>query len=150
MRTRLVASAAAVLAVLGLTASPASAAPVVLTANLTAAAVPTGGDPASSGFAYAVVDDAANRICVVAVTTGGAPATAAHIHQAPAGVVGPHAVDLTNPVTAGTRSVSSGCYTASEAVLDDIVANPSNYYVNIHSHPFPLGSVRGQLTPLAA
>lgn len=148
MRTRLAAFALATVALLGFTASPASAQVTVLTANLTSAAVPTGGDPASSGFAYAIVDDASNRICVVAVTRGGAPAHAAHIHQAPAGVIGPHAVDLNNPVSAGDFSVSSGCYTASEAVLDDIAANPSAYYVNIHSHPFPLGSVRGQLTVL--
>jgi hypothetical protein len=148
MRTRLAAFALATLAVVGFTASPASAQVTVLTANLTAAAVPTGGDPASSGFAYAVVDDVSNRICVVAVTRGGAPPTQAHIHQAPAGVIGPHAVDLNNPISGGGTSVTSGCYTASEATLDAIAANPSNFYVNIHSGPFPLGSVRGQLTAL--
>ena len=146
MRTRLAALAIATVAVLGFTASPASAQVTVLTANLTSGAVPTGGDPASSGFAYAVIDDASNRICVVAVTWGGAPPNAAHIHKAPVGVIGPHAVDLNNPVNAGSFSVSSGCYTASEEVLDDIAANPSGYYVNIHSHPFPLGSLRGQLS----
>lgn len=107
--------------------------------------MPTGGDPAGSGFAYAVVDDASDRICVVVFTQGGTTPTAAHIHQAPVGRTGPHAVDLDNPVSTGSVGVSNGCYSAPEAVLDDIAANPSSYYVNVHSNQFPLGSLRGQL-----
>ncbi len=148
MRLRLAALAVAALAVVGLTASPASAQVAVLTATLTGGTVPTGGDPAGSGFAYAVVDDASDRICVVIVTLGGTIPTAAHIHKAPAGRIGPHAVDVNDPISTGRGGVSSGCYSAPEAVLDDIVANPSGYYVNVHSHEYPLGSLRGQLTPV--
>ena len=148
MRTRLATFVLAPIATLALTASSAAAQPVVFRATLTGAAVPRGGDPAGSGFAYVVVDDAADRICVVTSSSGGTLPTAAHIHHAPAGQVGPHAVDLNNPVTFGTGGSSSGCYSAPEAVLDDIVANPAGYYVNIHSHEYPLGSLRGQLTPL--
>ena len=149
MRTRLATLVLAPLAVLVLAASPAGAAPVVFTATLTGAAVPTGGDPAGSGVAYVIVDDAADRICVVAFSQGGTLPFAAHIHHAPAGQIGPHAVDLNNPVTFGTVGYTSGCYTAPEAVLDDIVANPATYYVNLHSHEYPLGSLRGQLAPVA-
>ena len=148
MRRRLAVLALTALAVLGLTASPASAQVAVLRATLTGAAVPTGGDPAGSGFAYAVVDDASNRICVVIVTQGGTIPNAAHIHKAPAGQIGPHAVDVNDPVSTGRGGVSSGCYSAPEPVLDDIAANPSNYYVNVHSHQYPLGSLRGQLVPV--
>jgi hypothetical protein len=150
MRTRLATLVVLPLAVLVLTASPAAALPVVFRATLTGAAVPTGGDPAGSGIAWVVVDDAADRICVVTFSQGGTLPFAAHIHHAPVGELGPHAVDLNNPITFGTGGTSSGCYTAPEAVLDDIAANPSDYYVNIHSHEYPLGSLRGQLTPVTA
>lgn len=149
MRTRLVAPALTALAVLLLTAAPAHAQTTVLGATLTAAAVPTGGDPAASGFAFAVVDDVSNRICVVVFSQGGSTPTAAHIHRAPAGEIGPHAVDLDNPVGPAAASISAGCYSAPEAVLDDIAANPSNYYVNVHSETHPLGSIRGQLGPVS-
>ncbi len=145
MRFRRTAVVLATAASIALTASPAHAAPVVFRATLTGAAVPTGGDPAGSGFAVVVVDDDRNLICAAVFVTGSLPADAAHIHRAPAGVIGPHAVDLLNPVGAAAGSVSNGCYTAPEAVLDDIVANPSNYYVNVHNPGYPLGSVRGQL-----
>jgi hypothetical protein len=33
-----------------------------------------------------------------------------------------------------------------EALLDDIAANPQNYYINLHSTPtYPGGAIRGQL-----
>ena len=121
---------------------------MVLRATLTGAAVPTGGDPAGSGVAYVIVDDANDRICAVTFSRGGTLPFAAHIHHAPEGAIGPHAVDLNDPITFGTGGTSSGCYSAPEAVLDDIAANPSDYYVNIHSHEYPLGSLRGQLTPV--
>lgn len=148
MRTRSVLIAVLVVtAVLG-SAAPAGAASAVLNATLTAAAVPTGGDPAASGFAYAVVDDANDRICVVVFSTGGSAPHAVHLHKAPAGQIGPHAIDLNNPVGPAAASVSTGCYAAPEAVLDDIAANPSGYYVNVHSETHLLGSIRGQLSPV--
>lgn len=36
-----------------------------------------------------------------------------------------------------------------EALLDNIGANPQQYYLNLHSTPlFPAGAIRGQLEPL--
>jgi hypothetical protein len=148
MRTRFVLITVLLLTILLGAASPAGAASALLNATLTAAAVPTQGDPAASGFAYAVVDDANDRICVVVFSTGGSTPTAVHVHKAPAGQIGPHAIDLNNPVGPALASVSTGCYTAPEAVLDDIAANPSGYYVNVHSETHPLGSIRGQLSPV--
>jgi hypothetical protein len=31
-------------------------------------------------------------------------------------------------------------------VVKDIVANPGNYYLNVHNAEFPPGAVRGQLS----
>jgi len=151
MRIRVVAIVVALasLTVLGFTASPAGAQPAVLQASLTGGAVPDGrGDLAGSGFAYAVVDDASDRICVVVLSRGIAPATVVHIHKGVVGQVGPHAVDLNDSINTGAGGISSGCYSAPEQVLDDIAANPAGYYVNVHNHPHPLGAVRGQLTSL--
>jgi hypothetical protein len=39
----------------------------------------------------------------------------------------------------------SGCVTAKASVVKGIMANPSKYYVNIHSPEFPKGAARGQL-----
>src|SRR4029434_771729 len=37
------------------------------------------------------------------------------------------------------------CVTAKASVVSNIMANPSNYYVNVHSPEFPKGASRGQL-----
>ena len=68
---------------------------------------------------------------------------AAHIHPAPVGVPGPVAVPLFEGSFAGT-DMTRGCVSAL-GVADDILANPSGYYVNIHSTVFPLGAVRDQI-----
>lgn len=78
--------------------------------------------------------------------------TGAHIHKAPAGVNGPIHWDFLqagNPVesVSGQPSQLRGVARprTGVAVLADLLANPSNYYVNVHSTRFPGGAVRGQL-----
>ena len=47
----------------------------------------------------------------------------------------------------GTFTVSDCINTSlSSAQLADIVANPSGYYVNLHTDVFPDGAIRGQLS----
>ena len=149
MRTRLVTLAVAALSGVLLLASPANAATAVLRTTLTAAAVPTGGDPAGSGEAYVVVDTTTGRVCTVVIARGVARVTAAHIHKGATGVLGPHAIDLNTPIDYGTGTAYSvTCTMESPALVADLIANPSGYYVNVHSAGRPLGAVRGQLTTL--
>jgi len=68
-------------------------------------------------------------------------ATAAHIHRAPRGIAGPVVVPLSPPRSGS----SSGCTTADAALIMEILANPGNFYVNVHNAEFPAGAVRGQL-----
>ena len=77
--------------------------------------------------------------------------TRAHIHKAPAGVNGGIHWDFLEagvPVASISDQPSQlrGVARArAAAVLADLLANPDQYYVNVHSTAFPGGSVRGQL-----
>ena len=77
--------------------------------------------------------------------------TRAHIHKAAAGVNGPIHWDFLeagNPVASLSDQPSQLRGIArprAAAVLADLLANPSGYYVNVHSTAFPGGAMRGQL-----
>jgi CHRD domain-containing protein len=77
--------------------------------------------------------------------------TRAHIHKGPTGVNGPIHWDF---LEAGVPVATIGDQPATlrgiarpraAAVLDDLLANPDQYYVNVHSTVFPGGAMRGQL-----
>ncbi len=102
--------------------------------------VPGPGDP--DGFGTATVTlISPDTICYTLTAQRIAPATAAHIHFGPPGVAGPVVVTLTPP----TFGVSGGCTSADPELVANIAANPSDYYVNVHNTPYPLGAIRGQL-----
>lgn len=87
------------------------------------------------------------------ITTG----NRAHIHAAPAGVNGGIVVAFFDLQTAASqrdprldvlehKERLDGCVTGlAPTLLADIVANPANYYVNVHNSRFPGGAVRAQL-----
>jgi hypothetical protein len=102
------------------------------------------GDPDAIGSAIVVVNPARDTVCFLARWTGiDGTVVAAHIHVAPEGVPGPVVV----PLFAGTFEGSDmirGCVSAN-GLADDILANPSNYYINIHSTVYMAGAIRAQL-----
>jgi CHRD domain len=107
-----------------------------------AAEVPGPGDPDGTGTASFTINPGLGELCFELTVQNIAPATAAHIHVAPAGVAGPVIVPLTPP----TNGSSSGCREISRELALAIIQNPDAYYANVHNADFPAGAVRGQLS----
>lgn len=103
--------------------------------------VPDSGDPDGSGTATVVLNSGQGTICWYLTVSGIAPATAAHIHEAPAGSAG----GVVLPLSAPTDGDSSGCAGGQDALIAEIRANPEDYYVNVHNLIYPGGALRGQL-----
>jgi hypothetical protein len=116
-----------------------------LSTTLTGTAeVPSPGDPDGTGTAKITVNPGQEEVCwELLVTDITLPATGAHIHIGAAGVAGDVVVHLTPPDATG---VSSGCTTVEREVALDILKNPENYYVNVHTTDFVDGAIRGQLS----
>jgi hypothetical protein len=103
---------------------------------------PTGqaaaGDPDGTGSATVNVVGA-DQLCFAILANNIDPPTFAHIHQGRAGVNGPIVVNLSPPN-------SAGCVPGLDpALVEGIRRTPSEFYVNVHTGPFPAGAVRGQL-----
>jgi hypothetical protein len=124
--------------------------------------VPANASPAA-GSAQFTVDDSLDTITFV-LTAFNLQGTfsAAHIHgPAMAGVnagvvfglTGANA-DYAGPVMAGPIAIGNSymLYGANKAagpsLADQINAQPSMYYVNLHTSAFPGGEIRGQLAPV--
>jgi hypothetical protein len=136
-----------VLAVLALGSIPAVAsgqgtAVKTLKASLTGAAeVPNLGAPGASGKVTLTLNTVSGRVCwtfSALKRLGGTP-NAAHIHRGRAGVAGGVVVPL------GAAYRRQGCTTATVSLVNQILANPGRYYVNLHNASYPGGTARGQL-----
>ena len=114
-----------------------------LTTTLTGAEeVPVPGDPDGIGFATVTVNPGQGVLCYELSVSGIAPATAAHIHEAPPGVAGPVVVTLEAP----TDGSSGGCIDVGRVLAKEILKDPADYYVNVHTAEYPAGALRGQLS----
>jgi CHRD domain-containing protein len=109
-----------------------------------AAEVPVPGDPDGRGTATITVNPGQEEVCwAIEAEEIDLPATGAHIHEGAVGEFGDVVVPLTPPDATG---VSSGCAEVSREVALDILKNPEDYYVNVHTTLFPAGAIRGQLS----
>lgn len=130
-------------------AGPAVADDAYLVAYMTGAAERPGpGDPDGVGRAVVTVSDDTNQLCIaLQFANVSIPTSGFHIHLAPATAAGPVVVPFTNP----TSNQSYQCVTVdNEALLDNIAANPGQYYVNLHTPGFGPGAIRGQLQSVYA
>jgi hypothetical protein len=145
---------AAVFVVLASSAMPAPASNTLATFVSTMKGsneVPGPGDLTASGSTAIIMNAVSGQVCyrVTARIESGGPITAGHIHVGPAGVAGPVVIPFPN-VNSGTAGPNySGCTTASPALVQAIIANPSGYYTNVHDPAFPAGVMRGQLVRIS-
>ena len=95
--------------------------------------------PTGSGSFTARINLKKNELCYTLDVTGLTGITAAHIHVKPSG-------DIVVPLTAPTNGSSSGCVTVAASLLQQILQQPSNYYVNVHTTAAPAGAIKGDLT----
>ena len=79
----------------------------------------------------------------------------AHIHAGKRGLNGPVVANLAWPQDGQSADCLDGINQRARfaadvpdvrALIADILANPENYYVNVHNSPYPGGAIRGQLS----
>jgi hypothetical protein len=97
-------------------------------------------DPDATGSARLELGGASIRFQIRSVNLGKVVAT--HLHQGGVGVNGPMAIEL-NPGFAGDSL--DGSIPVDTDLAARILANPSQFYVKLHSLKFPGGAIRGQL-----
>ena len=125
--------------------------------------VGTAGDPNARAKAYVFgIDGDPKTICytIVHVAKLGeaeqAPGNgrAAHIHEAAAGSNGPVVVNLAWPQDGQAGDCfaegKEGKFPTGEAgIVQRILKNPKNFYINLHNTAYPAGAIRGQLADTA-
>ena len=105
--------------------------------EVTSGGVPGQGDPDGYGTATLMIDDVAGTISWnIEVFLIGLPVGGAHIHNAASNTNGPIVVDFSGQLTGSGLADSD---------LAAVLANPTQYYVNVHNGAFPGGAIRGQL-----
>jgi len=123
------------------------------------------GDPRGRGEVYVFgIDESRTVLCyhlqvsrIDELELAPGNGRAAHIHRGKRGENGPvvanlawpqdgQAADCLNAVTQPARFGGVDAATA-QALIADILANPGDYYINVHNTAHPGGAVRGQLRP---
>jgi hypothetical protein len=141
--------------VLGLALGPVAdaqdRAPTTLVAVLSAEnevpGCPAGEESGAGGRAIVRIDEDTGEITYRVVaqrlpgTIAGSPG--AHIHVGGAGEMGPVVQAL--ELTGRERGLVATGTATNPALAEAIVADPANYYVNVHTTVCPAGAIRGQL-----
>ena len=104
---------------------------------------PGSGSPDGSGLAAITVNGTSVTFSIL--VKGISTPTLAHIHKAALGASGSVVFDFHAPTF--TSGFATGTVTGAASDVADLLANPSLYYVNVHTVEFPAGALRGQLGP---
>lgn len=104
------------------------------------AEVPGPGDADGSGMVDLTLNHDKGEVCYEITVKDIQTPTAAHLHLGAAGKASGPKVTFKK-----TGEWWKGCVGADKALLNDIMKNPGNYYVNVHNAEFPNGALRGQL-----
>ena len=108
---------------------------------LPAGEVPGPGDPDGTGEFTGFFHEPGGQLCYDIGVGSLDRITAMHIHAGAAQVSGPPVITLATPD--GTHG--EGCIQVERPLLAQIIAQPSNYYVNVHTSAYPQGAIRSQL-----
>ena len=104
------------------------------------------GPGVKDGVGAALINIAGPKICSDLKSTMGEKPLKAHIHQGAKGAAGPVVVDLMPDFKPGEAAYQSNtCVDSTDDLTAQLLANPSAFYVNIHSDGHPDGAMRGQL-----
>lgn len=103
------------------------------------------GDPDGTGTADISVNVGQQRVCWDITVNNIGTVTRGHIHNAPAGTAGNIVVGFFEADAVDLESCTPTTQPVDRALLMDILQNPQNYYVNVHTSDFAAGAIRGQL-----
>lgn len=144
IHAKMAACAMGLAGVAALAAGPVAAADYTyLSANLFGGAVPGGGagERATADFNGEGNLDT-GKVCYYFEGYNLGKVTGAHIHRGAEGDTGAEVAAL----EVGGEDVDEVCMEMDQALLAEIAADPSAFYVDVHTAKFPDGAVRGQLS----
>jgi CHRD domain len=143
---------AALLALVSLLAAASPAAAAANTDTVVFAVPLSGVDPEGTGTAVLRFDQTTGELCYDIVVRGiGEPTEpqpglgSAHIHLRATGGIAVHLDADFAQAGAADVFLASNCVQVDAATLEAILADPSAFYVNIHTVEFPGGAIEGTL-----
>ena len=103
------------------------------------------GDPDGTGTAEVFINVGQQRVCWdITVNNISAPQRG-HIHRGPAGGAGGIVIGFFEASDVNLEGCTSTTQPVDRELLTEIMQNPQDFYVNIHTADFPSGAIRGQL-----
>jgi len=107
-----------------------------------AAERPGPGDADGAGMAVFTTSGGGTTLNYAAIVQDIGTPNNSHIHRGDATIPGPVVVQL---ATTYPDNMATGSVTITQALLEEILGNPANFYFNVHNPEYPGGALRGTL-----